>query len=256
MHGRNGSSQPHPIGDCPENFEQGERDVFTVSLPDLGTITAVTVSHDGTGPYPEWHLDRMEMRNRRSGEHYTFPCSRWVGRDGGGGSVRLEAVRQVVSGEANEEGREGASLANGPSEDYGSDQFESSSEAEEEGEEEEEEEAEEGEGEEEGTNQGVSELDSSITNEVRVLHSPHTGKHQPQIPIPLTLASWVHVGLNYGRGRQYCNDWVLGRGPSIHSGPWVAKLRVAPLVITSHVGVSPSLTAVHPSVAPGPVVQH
>ncbi len=170
VHGRNGSSQPHPIGDCPENFEQGECDVFGVSLPDLGTITAVTVSHDGTGPYPEWHLDRMEMRNRRSGEHYAFPCSQWVGQDGGGGSVRLEAVRQVVTGEANEEGKEGSSLANGPSEDYGSDQFESSSEEEEEEEEEEEGEEEAEEGEEEGTNQGVSELDSSITNEVRVLH--------------------------------------------------------------------------------------
>lgn len=156
MHGKDGSSSPLPLGDGPENFEQGEEDVLTVSLPRLGAITAITVSHDGNGPYPEWHLDRIEMSNKQLGEQYTFPHSQWIGREGEKTSVRLEAVRQVVSGgvnEVSEEVRGPPSPVSNDSEDYSSDQFESPSDIEEEEEE-------------ETVKQGVSELDSSITNEV------------------------------------------------------------------------------------------
>ena len=105
VHGDHGNSKPIPLGDCPENFEQGEQDVFSISLPDLGTITAITINHDGTGPYPEWHLDKIEISNKHSRELYLFQYSQWLGKAGGGESVsiRVKAVRQFVNCGVSEE---------------------------------------------------------------------------------------------------------------------------------------------------------
>jgi len=69
VHGERSSSSLFPLGMTTDNFEQGEEDIFEVSLPsdmvpmsevslpsDMGTITAITIGHDNTNPYPEWHL--------------------------------------------------------------------------------------------------------------------------------------------------------------------------------------------------------
>ena len=90
VHGERCSSSPLPLGTTTDNFEQGEEDVFEVSLPsDMGTVTAVTIGHDNTRPYPEWHLDRMEMESGCGGERYLFPCGRYVAR-------RFRVVIQVT----------------------------------------------------------------------------------------------------------------------------------------------------------------
>jgi len=79
VHGECSSSSLLPLGTTTDNFEQGEEDIFEVSLPsDMGTITAITIGHDNTNPYPEWHLDRVEMESGCGGERCMFPCGRYV----------------------------------------------------------------------------------------------------------------------------------------------------------------------------------
>jgi hypothetical protein len=40
---------------------RGSRDEFFVDDTDLGELTAVTISHDGSGTSPAWHLDHVEV---------------------------------------------------------------------------------------------------------------------------------------------------------------------------------------------------
>ena len=79
VHGEHCSSSSLPLGTTTDNFEQGEEDVFTVSLPtDVGPIMAITMAHDNTQPYPDWHLDRITMESECGQEKYTFPCGRYI----------------------------------------------------------------------------------------------------------------------------------------------------------------------------------
>lgn len=75
LHGSQGSSQPVPLGDNIANFEQGECDVFQIepgAVEVVGpSLEAITVSTDGSGPYPEWHLDKVLLTNGAIGEQFT-----------------------------------------------------------------------------------------------------------------------------------------------------------------------------------------
>ena len=79
IHGSKGSSPPIDLGDSIANFEQGEHDTFQgVSVPGpLGMVEALAVTHDGTGPYPAWHLEKVQLKNHLTAEEYTCPCDRW-----------------------------------------------------------------------------------------------------------------------------------------------------------------------------------
>ena len=79
VHGDRGSSDPFPLGDNIANFEQGECDVFRGVLIPAGIgghVEAITVSHDGSNPYPEWHLERVELECARLQQTYLCPCGR------------------------------------------------------------------------------------------------------------------------------------------------------------------------------------
>ena len=51
------------LEDRPEYFERGQVDEFRVKLPrSIGlSVTGLTVGHDNSNPYPEWHLDYIEL---------------------------------------------------------------------------------------------------------------------------------------------------------------------------------------------------
>lgn len=40
---------------------RGSKDEFFIDDTDLGELTAVTISHDGSGTSPAWHLDHIEV---------------------------------------------------------------------------------------------------------------------------------------------------------------------------------------------------
>ena len=78
IHGSGGVSEPIPLGDNLANFEQGECDVFKgVLVPtSIGTVEAVTVSHDGTNPYPDWHLEKILLKNTSTHDEYLCYCGK------------------------------------------------------------------------------------------------------------------------------------------------------------------------------------
>lgn len=61
-----------PLGDGVANFEQGEHDVFhnVAILEDIGCVERVTMGHDGSRPFPDWHLDRVTLVNETTGHKY------------------------------------------------------------------------------------------------------------------------------------------------------------------------------------------
>ncbi len=63
------------------NFERGECDIFRdVNIPtSIGSsVEAVSVSHDGSHPYPEWHLEKVVLKSNTTREEYHCHCERWV----------------------------------------------------------------------------------------------------------------------------------------------------------------------------------
>ena len=76
IHGSHGDSAVIPLGDGVANFEQGEHDVFRdVCVCDgVGPVEAVTVCHDGSRPYPDWHLERVTVV--RGEDKYVCECNR------------------------------------------------------------------------------------------------------------------------------------------------------------------------------------
>lgn len=77
--GSGGSSERLWIGEDPECFQQGQDDSFLVTVPEnLGELRGIVVGHDGSNPYPGWHLDHVTVTNRGSGEPYNtrlgLPC--------------------------------------------------------------------------------------------------------------------------------------------------------------------------------------
>lgn len=57
------------LEDRPEYFERGQVDEFRVTLPQsIGSnVTGLTVGHDNSNPYPEWHLDHVELLSESLG---------------------------------------------------------------------------------------------------------------------------------------------------------------------------------------------
>ena len=80
VHCQNGSSQPIPLGDNVANFEQGECDIFpNVPIPVTvqgGSIESITLAHDNTNPYPDWHVDEVVLINHYTGEEYLATCGK------------------------------------------------------------------------------------------------------------------------------------------------------------------------------------
>ena len=79
VHCKNGSSQPIPIGDNVANFEQGECDIFpNIHVPvTVGdSVESITIAHDNTNPYPDWHLDKVLLINQVTGAEYLATCGK------------------------------------------------------------------------------------------------------------------------------------------------------------------------------------
>lgn len=65
---------------------RGSRDEFFVDDSDLGELTAVTISHDGSGTSPAWHLDHIEVLPVPSSRPNTPSGSLLANNNGAGNS--------------------------------------------------------------------------------------------------------------------------------------------------------------------------
>merc|ERR1719376_709960 len=53
----------------------------------LGLITSLTIGHDNNGVFPNWRIDNVVITNQVTGQAYTFPCQRSLGRSSDDGSL-------------------------------------------------------------------------------------------------------------------------------------------------------------------------
>ncbi|XP_058971580.2 lipoxygenase homology domain-containing protein 1 isoform X1 [Pocillopora verrucosa] len=64
-----------------KRFDRGRTDRFTVQTMDVGKVERIRLSHDNTGPNPEWYLEYLKIDIATRDEKYMFPCNRWLTGD-------------------------------------------------------------------------------------------------------------------------------------------------------------------------------
>ncbi|XP_022806964.1 lipoxygenase homology domain-containing protein 1-like isoform X2 [Stylophora pistillata] len=65
-----------------KRFDRGRTDRFTVQTMDVGKVERIRISHDNTGPNPEWYLEYLKIEIPSRDEKYMFPlifpCRCWL----------------------------------------------------------------------------------------------------------------------------------------------------------------------------------
>jgi tetratricopeptide (TPR) repeat protein len=75
LHGENGDSGRQTLDDITrETFDQGQRDVFNLELPELGALEKMEVGHDGAGGGSAWFLHRIFVTDAATSQVYIFPA--------------------------------------------------------------------------------------------------------------------------------------------------------------------------------------
>ena len=71
FHEESASSVVFDLRGDEEDFQEGEVDTFPIFLRTSHLpLHTLTLSHGNTGPYPEWHVDKVAIDNGRTGETY------------------------------------------------------------------------------------------------------------------------------------------------------------------------------------------
>jgi hypothetical protein len=69
------------VGRHRDKFEKGHEDIFLIEVLDLGELKKVTIGHNSGGlKDSSWHLDRVVVRRKDTGEEVQFPCREWISR--------------------------------------------------------------------------------------------------------------------------------------------------------------------------------
>jgi hypothetical protein len=66
LYGEKGQSPKMKLKNSTTNkdaFEKGNTDVFKLVTPNLGNITKLNISHDGSGPGAGWYCESIEVTN-------------------------------------------------------------------------------------------------------------------------------------------------------------------------------------------------
>ncbi|WP_421947479.1 PLAT/LH2 domain-containing protein [Phaeodactylibacter xiamenensis] len=70
------------------NHEQGDVDVYSYELPDVGNIESIVLYHDNTGKKPGWFCESVTILNTRTGEEWYFNVNKWFATSAGDGKIR------------------------------------------------------------------------------------------------------------------------------------------------------------------------
>eukprot|EP00873_Tetraselmis_striata_P044032 jgi/Tetstr1/464296/TSEL_009098.t1 len=89
LQGSAGDSEVLALGNGHTNFPRGGVDEFRRSVRDLGRITSVVVSHDGTGLGQGWHLEVLEITDLGTNQVSFFPCGKWLDKAYGSAEMQL-----------------------------------------------------------------------------------------------------------------------------------------------------------------------
>ncbi len=65
-------------GDANNNFENGMFETFYLPGLDLGNLTQIELTNDGSGKNSEWFVETIVIRNSKTGKEWRFDVNSWV----------------------------------------------------------------------------------------------------------------------------------------------------------------------------------
>jgi len=83
LHGEIGHTPATELDTSADDFLRNKVDTFTITLPDVGTLTSLDVWHDNSGSGPGWYLDEITLNEKYSTVSYLFPCHNWLSTSDG-----------------------------------------------------------------------------------------------------------------------------------------------------------------------------
>lgn len=78
LKGQTGATERFPLETSANNFERGQRDLFTLrKVKRVGALQSILIGHDASGVGPAWHMSHAEVTDEATGKTYFFPCNQW-----------------------------------------------------------------------------------------------------------------------------------------------------------------------------------
>lgn len=71
-----GAGQARQLRDL---FARGSSHSFHIRCEDVGSLEAVTLSHDASGAAPSWLPDAVQVQRVQSSQQWHFACQQWLG---------------------------------------------------------------------------------------------------------------------------------------------------------------------------------
>ncbi|KAH9519113.1 Lipoxygenase y domain-containing protein 1 [Bulinus truncatus] len=81
--GDTGSLQLRQSENSTNKFERGKTDLFKLEATDIGKIKKIKIGHDNKKLGSDWYLEEVSIDIPSKGEHYNFPCRRWLNEKDG-----------------------------------------------------------------------------------------------------------------------------------------------------------------------------
>ncbi|XP_040597444.1 oxygen-regulated protein 1 isoform X2 [Mesocricetus auratus] len=91
LYGQCRSSMPiYLYGRDGARFQDGRKDIFTITVGDIGKPFKIRIGHTNSGCSPSWHCKGIELQNMNSGEKFYIPVQRWLAQEKEDGEICRE----------------------------------------------------------------------------------------------------------------------------------------------------------------------
>lgn len=91
LYGQHRSSTPiYLYGTDGAQFQNGHKDIFTVTVGDIGTLFKIRIGHTNSGLSPSWHCKEIHLCDKNSEKEFHIPVERWLARDQEDGDICRE----------------------------------------------------------------------------------------------------------------------------------------------------------------------
>eukprot|EP01121_Diplochlamys_sp_Union-15-3_P013545 TRINITY_DN4215_c0_g1_i1.p1 TRINITY_DN4215_c0_g1~~TRINITY_DN4215_c0_g1_i1.p1 ORF type:complete len:964 (-),score=265.67 TRINITY_DN4215_c0_g1_i1:44-2935(-) len=99
LYGDKGKTGDKVLDAAKDAFEKGKVSVFGIDSLDLGVVNKIRIGHDGSGFAAGWFLDKVTVRNEKTGEEWFFICGRWLASDEDDGQIVREISSSMEDGQ-------------------------------------------------------------------------------------------------------------------------------------------------------------
>lgn len=79
-----------------DDFERGNTDNFDFPTADVGDLQEILIRHDNAGRNAGWYVERLQVRNERTGQRWNFPVDRWLATDECEGALELRLTPDTL----------------------------------------------------------------------------------------------------------------------------------------------------------------